>query len=176
MKKFISLSFFAFLFAACQNKEAKTGVVSPAADTTQYPYTIKTPQNWEMNPDHNNMVAAMTLIKTFESLDTANMGKVLADSVWFTLDGYKFKGTKSEFLKQIQSEFAKMNGFKISMEDAESVINKDKDEEWVSLWYTQVSTTKDGKTDTIRLFNDISLKDGKVLGLSEYAQHPMKKL
>jgi len=55
------------------------------------------------------------------------------------------------------------------------VINKDKSEEWVSLWYSQVSTTKDGKSDTVSLYNDIKLKDGKVFRLSEYIQHPMKK-
>lgn len=163
-----------FLFASCQNKEAKT-TDSASADTTKYPYTIKKIQKWEMNSDSKNLTTAMNFIKTFENLDTASMGKVLADSVWITLDGYKFKGTKPEFLKQVQGEFTKMSSFKIEMQDAESVINKDKTEEWVSLWYSQVSTSKDGKTDTVNLFNDIKMKNGKVLGLSEYIQHPMKK-
>lgn len=175
MKKILSLSLIALLFAACQNKEAKTKDSATTADTTKYPYTVKKVQNWEMNSDSKNLVTAMTFIKTFENLDTASMGKVLADSVWLTLDGYQFKGTKPEFLKQVQGEFAKMSSFKIQMQDAESVINKDKSEEWVSLWYSQVSTTKDGKVDTVNLFNDIKLKDGKVIGLSEYVQHPMKK-
>jgi len=174
MKKFSSLMLIALLFVACQNKEAKTTSTEPA-DSTKYPYAIKNAQTWEMNNDSKNALTAMTLIKTFENLDTAGMSKILTDSVWFNLDGYKFKGTKTQFLNEIQAEFAKMSGFKIEMEDMESVINKDKSEEWVSLWYTQVSTTKDGKSDTVRLFNDIKLKDGKVSGLSEYVQHQMKK-
>ncbi|WP_316829583.1 hypothetical protein [Pedobacter aquatilis] len=175
MKKILSLSFIALIFAACQNKEAKTTDTAATADTTKYPYTTKKVQNWAMNPNSQNLVTAMTLIKTFENLDTASMEKILADSVWFTLDGYQFKGTKPEFLKQIQGEFSKMSSFKIDMQDAESVINKDKSEEWVSLWYSQVSTTKEGKADTVNLFNDIRLKNGKVVGLSEYVQHYMKK-
>ncbi|MFC4210841.1 hypothetical protein ACFOWA_06595 [Pedobacter lithocola] len=174
MKKLSFLLSIALFFAACQSKEAKT-TDAATSDTTKYPYQLKKAQNWAMNTDPNNMVTAMTLIKTLENLDTAGMGKVLADSVMFDLDGYQFKGTKPEFLKQIQGEFAKMSGFKVTMEDAESVINKDKTEEWVSLWYSQISTTKDGKSDTVKLFNDIKLKDGKVLRLSEYVQHPMKK-
>ncbi|RZL44155.1 MAG: hypothetical protein EOP00_21030 [Pedobacter sp.] len=175
MKKISSLVFTALFLAACQNKEAKTAGSASTADTTKYPYTVKKVENWEMNKDTKNLFTSMTLIKTFEALDTAAMGKVLADSVWFTLDGYQFKGTKPQFLKQIQGEFAKMNSFKINMQDYESVINKDKTEEWVSLWYSQISTAKDGKTDTVNLFNDVKLKDGKVVGLSEYIQHPMKK-
>ncbi|MCX3265314.1 hypothetical protein OQZ29_11195 [Pedobacter agri] len=85
------------------------------------------------------------------------------------------KGTKSQFLKDVTGEFARMRNLKIEMEDMESVINKDKTEEWVSLWYKQVTTTKDGKVDTIQLYNDFKLKDGKVQGMSEYVQHPMKK-
>jgi hypothetical protein len=164
----------ALLFAACQSKDAPT-TDSAKTDTTKYPYTLKKVQGWQMNPDSKNAITAMTLIKTFENLDTASMAKVLADSIWFDLDGYKFKGTKPQFLKQIQEEFNKMSGFKIEMQDVESVINKDKSEEWVSLWYHQVSNTKDGKTDTVSLYNDIQIKNGKVSGLSEYVQHPMKK-
>ena len=174
MKKLLTPLAAVLLLAACQNHDPK--IVSPSSsDTTKYPFQIKKVHNWEMNSDSKNLVVAMTLLKTFENLDTAGMKKVLADSVWFILDGYKFKGTKPEFLKQIQGEFAKMSSFKIEIEDAESVINKDKSEEWVSLWYNQISVMKDGKADTINLFNDIKLKDGKVLGLSEYVQHPMKK-
>jgi hypothetical protein len=174
MKKLSSLILASLIFAACQNKEAKT-TDSATADTTRYPYTIKQVQNWEMNPDSKNAVAAMTLIKTFENLDTASMGKILADSVAFDLDGYRFKGTKPQFLKEIQGEFEKMTGFKIEMQDMESVVNKNKTEEWVSLWYSQVSTTKAGKADTAALYNDIQFKNGKVVRLSEYVQHPMKK-
>ncbi|RYD76107.1 MAG: hypothetical protein EOP55_12110 [Sphingobacteriales bacterium] len=175
MKKFSSLLVIALFFAACQNKQAETTESVSKADTTKYPYEVKKVEDWEMNKDTKNLVTSMTLIKTFESLDTASMGKVLADSVWFTTDGYQFKGTKSQFLKQIKEEFGKMTSFKINMQDYESVINKDKSEEWVSLWYSQISTAKDGKTDTVNLFNDVKLKYGKVIGLSEYIQHPMKK-
>ncbi|RZK21729.1 MAG: hypothetical protein EOO86_00130 [Pedobacter sp.] len=173
MKTISSLFLIAILFAACQNKEAKTTNVQ-SADTTNYPYTFKKTQGWEMNKESKNAMAALNLIKSFENMDTASMGKLLQDSVWFHLDGYKFKGTKSQFLNEIQGEFAKMKSFNIEMEDMASVINKDKTEEWVSLWYKQVTTTKDNKVDTIQLYNDFKIKDGKVQGLSEYVQHPMK--
>ncbi|WP_316808022.1 hypothetical protein [Pedobacter agri] len=174
MKAISSLFLIALGFAACQNHDVKT-TNTASADTTNYPYVFKKVQGWEMNKDTKNSLTALRVIKSFEKMDTSAMGKLLHDSVWFNLDGYKFKGTKSEFLNQIQGEFAKMSSFKIEMEDMESVINKDQTEEWVSLWYKQVTTTKDGQVDTIQLYNDFKLKDGKILGLSEYVQHPMKK-
>lgn len=174
MKKLYLLIAVVIFVAACQTKGTETAN-SDKADTTKYPYTIKKMQNWKMNSESSNAKTAMTLIKTFENLDTASMSKIIADSVSVDLDGYQFKGTKAEFLKQIQSEFAKISSFKIEMIDMESVINEDKSEEWVSLWYKQASTTKAGKTDTVNLYNDIKLKAGKVTRLSEYVQHPMKK-
>ncbi|MFC3563553.1 hypothetical protein [Pedobacter jamesrossensis] len=174
MKKLFLLLASALFLASCQTKETKKAD-SVSTDTTKYPYAIEKMQSWQMNTDSKNALTAMNLIKTFENLDTASMGKILSDSVLFDLDGYQFKGTKSEFLKEIQREFAKMSSFKIKMLDFESVINTDKSEEWVSLWYKQISTTKDGKSDTIGLYNDIKLKDGKVVRLSEYVQHPAKK-
>ncbi|RZL62997.1 MULTISPECIES: hypothetical protein [Pedobacter] len=173
MKKISFLLLMALCFGACQNKDTKT-TDAETADTTKYPYTFKKVQGWKINNDHKNGLTALSIIKSFENMDTATMGKLLADSVWFNLDGYKFKGTRIQFLNQIQGEFAKMSSFKIDMEDMASVINKDKSEEWVSLWYKQVTSTKDGKIDTIQLYNDFKIKDGKVQGLSEYIQHPMK--
>jgi len=173
MKKFSSLLLMALFFGACQEKSTTTTNAN-TVDSTKYPYTLKKVQGWEINKDSKNALAALNTIKSFERMDTAAMAKLLADSVWFNLDGYRFKGTKSQFLKQIQSEFARMSSFKIDMEDMASVVNKDKSEEWVSLWYKQVTATKDGKIDTIQLYNDFKIKDGKIQGLSEYVQHPMK--
>ncbi|RZJ90214.1 MAG: hypothetical protein EOO20_08775 [Chryseobacterium sp.] len=174
MKTISSLFVIALIFAACQNHDANISE-TPSSDTTKYPYEFKKVQEWEMNKDAKNGLTTLNVIKSFENMDTLAMGKLLHDSVWFNLDGYKFKGTKSQFLKDVTGEFARMRNLKIEMEDMESVINKDKTEEWVSLWYKQVTTTKDGKVDTIQLYNDFKLKDGKVQGMSEYVQHPMKK-
>ncbi len=174
IKKLVPLFAVALLLAACQSKEAKTTDLV-ATDTTKYPYTPKKVHSWQMNPEPQNMVAAMSALKGFAALDTAAVKPFLGDSIWLMVDNYSFKGTRSQFLGEAQHEIDRFKHIQVDMEDMESVISKDKSEEWVSLWYKQISTMKDGKTDTVNCFNDFKMKDGKVVGWSEYVQHPMKR-
>ena len=162
------------LFAACQSKDG-TSSNSTMTDTTKYAYTLKKSYDWKMNLDPNNLQVALNALKAFENLDTTTLQKFVADSIWLHVDGYKFKGTKNQFIKEAQHEMDKYKSIKINMDDMESVISKDKTEEWVSLWYDQISTLKDGKIDTMSVYNDIKIKNNKVAVWSEYVQHPMKK-
>ena len=173
MKKLNALFFGVLLFAACQNKETATTDVK--SNATVYPYTIKDAEDWEMSTDSKNMVIAMSAVKAFENRDTAALKAFIGDSINLIVDGYEFKGLKADFLKSAQEEMNKYKSITISMEDAESVTNKDKSKQWVSLWYKQYWEDKDGKKDSVRYFNDIQLKDGKVVIWSEYVQHAMKK-
>jgi hypothetical protein len=58
----------------------------------------------------------------------------------------------------------------IKMEDWESVISKDKNEEYVTLWYKQINEDMNGKKDSFDLVNDLKLKNGKIIQLSEYTR------
>lgn len=174
MKKLSLLFSIALLFAACQNKDVVT-TDSAKADTTKYPYTPKKIQGWEMNRDSKNTVVAMSALKAFQNLDTMALKPFLGDSIHLTIDGYEFKGTNTQFLKEARHEMDRFKSIQIELQDMESVINKDKTDEYVSLWYKQISSFKDGKADTVNLFNDFKLKGGKIIEWSEYVQHPMKK-
>ncbi len=59
---------------------------------------------------------------------------------------------------------------KIKMGDFESVISKDKSEEWVTLWYTQSWETKAGVKDSVSTINDLQIKDTKIVRLSEHTR------
>jgi hypothetical protein len=58
----------------------------------------------------------------------------------------------------------------IKMDDWESVISKDKKDEWVTLWYTQHWETKAGVKDSSAIINDLKIKDGKIIRLDEYTR------
>lgn len=173
MKKLSTLFLCALLFASCQNKDVTTTDVK--TDTTHYPYVIKDAENWEMNSDSRNLLIAMGAIKAFENRDTAALKSFIGDSINLVVDGYEFKGVRADFIKVAQEEMDKYKSITIKMEDAESVSNKDKSKQWVSLWYKQYWEDKTGKKDSVNLFNDLKIKDGKVVIWSEYAQHAMKK-
>ncbi len=173
MKKILPLLAVALLMA-CQNKDA-TESQKTLLDTTTFPYQIKNYGQWQMNLDQKNVTVAMNAVKAFASLDTAALKPLLGDSVHLTIDGYEFKGTKSQFLQVAQEEMSKYKRIRIEMMDMESVMSRDKKTEYVSLWYKQFNETKDGKMDSIKLFNDFKIKNGKVLEWEEYAQHYMQK-
>lgn len=55
--------------------------------------------------------------------------------------------------------------------------SKDKKDEWVTLWYTEIVTDKTGKTDSLAMVNDIKVSKGKIVELNESVRHfPTKKL
>ena len=56
---------------------------------------------------------------------------------------------------------------KIVMGDYESVISKDKKDEWVTLWYKQIVTDKKGKVDSMSVVNDAKIENGKITVLDE---------
>lgn len=58
----------------------------------------------------------------------------------------------------------------IKMEDWESVISKDKSEEWVTIWYTEHWETKNGVKDSAAMVNDFKLSNGKIVKLDEYTR------
>ncbi len=173
MKKLAILFLGALIFASCKNKETSTAEVK--SDTTTYPYIIKDAETWEMNSDSKNMVIAMSAVKAFENRDTAALKAFIGDSINLVVDGYEFNGTRADFLKNTQEEFGNFKSITIKMDDAESVSNKDKSKQWVSLWYKQYWEDKDGKKDSVNFFNDLKIKDGKVVIWNEYVQHAMKK-
>ena len=62
------------------------------------------------------------------------------------------------------------------MHDFESVISKDKKEEYVTLWYTEINTDKKGKMDSVAIINDLKISNGKIVSLDEAIRHfPIKK-
>ena len=58
--------------------------------------------------------------------------------------------------------------YSIKMQDWESVISKDKTEEYVTLWYREYKENTNGKKDSMDVVNDLKMKDGKIIGLDQY--------
>ncbi|MDN3588323.1 hypothetical protein QWY86_16695 [Pedobacter aquatilis] len=157
------------LLVACQyNKPKSRDILSP--DTSSSPYIVKQIKHWQVGTDSTNSIKMLKLLKGFERLDTAMMSVDMADTVIFFLDGYRFDGHKKHLLEQMEFEFNRMTSFKITVYEVVPLIN-DK-EESVNLWYEQINITKEGKIDTVYLYNKVKFSKGKVVELLEYIQHP----
>ncbi|WP_316737439.1 hypothetical protein [Pedobacter aquatilis] len=159
------------LLVACQYNGPKIKDIF-SADTSSSPYKIELNKHWQIGTDSTNSIKMLKLLKGFEKLDTAMMSVDMADTVTFFLDGYRFKGTKKHFLDQMEFEFNRMTSFKITVYEVVPFVNDE--EESVNLWYEQINITKEGKIDTVYLYNKVKFTDGKLVELLEYIQHPIK--
>jgi hypothetical protein len=183
MKRFFFFVCTAFAMAACNDnttsatKPAETpGTATAAAEKLEYPYTLDRPyQNWQPG-DQKHAVTVMKSLKGFETGDMAACIAGFGDSVELRFDNYQAKLSHDSLMKQFTAQRAGYAGLVIKMSDWESVISSDKKEEWVTMWYKQIETYKNGKTDSLAVVDDAKIVNGKIVLLDEKIQHyPAKK-
>lgn len=161
------LSFAAFT-SACNNNPTTTTTEIIKANL---PYTKSSKFNWQFNQDHKNEAIVLNVFKAMEQLDHESIGKYTADSIESNIDGVKFKGTRAQIMQLNKDFFATLKTLKVVPTDWRSVVNEDKTEEWVSVWFTQHWEDNKGQKDSVNVFNDIKLKNGKIKVWNEYLQH-----
>ena len=94
--------------------------------------------------------------------------KYFGDSILIKFDGLDKKISNDSLKAFFTDGWNTYKTVKEKMHDWESVVSKDKSEEWVTLWYTQSWETKAGVKDSSAVINDIKLKDGKIIQIDEY--------
>jgi hypothetical protein len=173
MRKIVSFCLLLAGAVSCNQAEkpAETSTAKP-----NYAYTIDKPDNWDMVADPKNTEIAMNALKAFEENKLDECASYFADSVRWRFDYVDVKLGKDS-LKSFISEGRKTYAsLKVNMHDFESVVSKDKKENYVTMWYTQVFTDASGKVDSTAIINDIKIENGKIVELSEASRHfPVKK-
>lgn len=172
MKKLLWLFLTGMIFS-CNNegsapKEAAKDSTT-AASTPNYPYTIEHPDYWEIGSTANTMTV-LSALKSWEEGKMDESVKNFSDSVHVQFDGLD-KTVPADTLKAMfTSSWNNYKNLHIKMTDWESVISKDKKEEWVTLWYTQHWENQKGEKDSADIINDLELKNGKIMHLAEYTR------
>lgn len=181
MRKLLLMACVALLLASCADAtkdEKKTDAVkeetAPAA-AVKLPFELARPyQNWQMGSTEN-VAAAMTGLKTFVDKDFTGLAAVTGDSLELVFDYLHIKLNRDSAVKFFMNERAKYSDIAITMYDYESVISADKNSEWVTLWYKQVTKDAKGVADSMNVVDDIRLKGGKMVELDEKVSHFPKK-
>jgi uncharacterized protein YcfL len=171
----ILISFAAFCMA-CNSPTDTTTDNNKTADSsttsnTKFPFTKQKGLDWEINKDDANTLTVLNVLKAMESKDYEAIGKTTADSIKSNIDGLKFNGTKAQMIEANKQFFATLKNIRIVPQDWISVVNKDKSQEWVRVWYTQYWEDMKGTRDSLNVLNDIQLKQGKITQWNEYIQH-----
>ncbi|HVZ26518.1 MAG TPA: hypothetical protein VG842_10705 [Sediminibacterium sp.] len=176
MRTIFTLGCLLLAATACKNTPENKPATT-ASDSTQphYAYTIEKPDNWDKgNP--KNIELSLNALKAFEENRIADCVGFFGDSVRWQSDYVDQKFSKDSLKSFLTMGRASMASMKVQMEDFESVISKDKKDEYVTLWYKQYITDKNGKMDSLGVINDLKLVNGKIVGLDEAIRHyPAKK-
>ncbi|MBV4355948.1 hypothetical protein [Pinibacter aurantiacus] len=175
MKK---LTFFFLTALACSCNNMQTPPKEPVKDTAataatatpvNYAYTIEHPDYWEIgNPA--NTATSLSALKAWEDGKLDESLSYFGDSVRVQFDGLDKKMSHDSLTALLTRARNNYKTIKVKMYDWESVISKDKSEEWVTLWYFQTWETPKGVKDSADVINDLQLKNGKIVRLSEYTR------
>ncbi|MBN9351617.1 MAG: hypothetical protein J0H55_13130 [Chitinophagaceae bacterium] len=173
-KQFFILLVGGLIFISCKNgnnTKSSNGANDSAAVASvnqemNYPYKIDHPDYWETGSQQNTF-NALSALKAWENGNIGQSLTYFADTVHVQFDGIDKKVPRDTFGLMITPNKS-IKKISVKMQDWESVISKDKKEEYVTLWYRQYDENANGKKDSVDVINDIKMKDGKIIGLDEY--------
>ncbi len=171
-KLFLFFCASAFILSCNSKTDSATGATKDDSTGTgekiDYAYLPENhpPDNW-VPGDQKNVAIALNSIKGWETGNVDQAVAAFADSVHWSFDGIDEKVSKDTLRAWLTDFWSKTTSVSVKMGDYESVISKDKKQEWVTLWYKQVVTDKSGKIDSASVVDDIKIENGKITVLDE---------
>jgi hypothetical protein len=168
MKKFFFIGGLAVLAIGCNNNtESKKDdgmVMASSSEKIDYAYLpMDHPaDNWDRG-DQKNVALVLNSLKAWADGNIAESVKNFADTVSIAWDGFDGKVSKDTLLQWFKHDYS----VQIKMDDYETVTSKDKKDNWVSLWYTEIHTDKTGKVDSVFNMDDLKIDNGKIVMLDQ---------
>ena len=176
----ILISALAIILFSCnaeEKKESEKKESTVSSDNASLPYAVNYSSKFEMG-DAKNVEAVMYAWKAWDDGNLQAARKYFADSMHFYIrDGSRMEGLTDSTLPGGQKFRDMFTNVKSTVHAVFPVKSTDKNENWVCIWGIEVSTDKQGKTDSVELqetwrFN----KDGKIDLMYQYGRvsAPMK--
>ena len=167
MKKVLFVSGLAMLAISCNNKtESKTDDSNMASSSEKIDYAYlprnHQPDNWDRG-DQKNVALVLNSLKAWADGNIDESVKNFADTVTLQWDGFDSKVSKDTLRQWFKHDYS----VQIKMDDYETVTSKDKKDNWVSLWYTEIHTDKTGKVDSVFNMDDLKIDNGKIVLLDQ---------
>lgn len=172
MRKLFTLCLIMYIGISCTNPAEKTAEKTTVSDTTKpvYAYTISKPDNWDIGSSKNTAIA-LNALKAFENNKIDESLSYFADTVFWKADYMEGKYPKDSLKVFFTGAWKDIASVKIDLHDFESVISKDKKDEYVTIWYVQKTIDKKGKADSVVEVNDMKIVNGKITELDETIRH-----
>jgi len=178
MKNTLTILLAASFLMACntQTGSNEAGDTS-VAEKIDYAYIPENhpPDYWDRG-DQKNVAIVLNSLKAFEAGNIDKAMTSFADTVLWSYDGFDDKIAKDSMKAIFNESWKNISSIKIKMGDYESVISKDKKEEYVTLWFKEIVTDKSGKTDSLAYVADLKIENGKITELDEKTRkYPVRK-
>ncbi len=175
MKLFTFLLVCTISITACNSKSEDKKSTEDVAihndgKSLDLPYKLARIPDWEKGDD-NNVPIAMNFLKTYEDKDFVSMRNYLADTVQFIYDNGNFSGTADQMVKFLKNFRDARKTVRIEMNDYESVRSKNRNQEYVSLWYNEHIVDNAGKADSAFVMDDYRIKNGKISMIDTKFRH-----
>ncbi|QHS59718.1 hypothetical protein [Chitinophaga agri] len=180
MKTVLLLLCITALATACNQQPGKsesgytdTGntVVTTTDAALDYPYKMRESyKDWQPG-DKKNGLLVMKMLKAWETKNLSECASYFGDSVYFNMDYFRKVARHDSLPAMLEESWANYASVKLDVDDWESVISKDKKEEWVTIWYKQTWIDKKGKTDSLAIVNDAKIANGKIVVFDETIRH-----
>ena len=172
MKKILIMGCIVAL-SSCHSDEKKESEPKSAMQEAgpALPYTATYSSKFEMG-DNKNAEAVLAAWKSWDDGNLQTSRKLFADTMHFYLrDGSVMHGPTDSTLAGAQRFRSTFSAVKSTVHVYMPLKSTDKNENWVCIWGTEVSTDKQGKVDSVGLqetwrFN----KDGKIDLLYQFSR------
>lgn len=155
-------------------KPVDDSVTTTSADL-DYAYTRTNKSNYVMG-DPAQIQMVLNSLKAFETNNIDALVSNFGDTVELNFDNYHAVVSRDSAKAILANNRSNYESYSINMHDWETVKSTNTDDEWVSLWYTEVYKEKGGKLDSLSIMDDVKIKDGKIVEISGYVRRfPAKK-
>lgn len=175
MKKLLIVCTAAAAFISCKDKATESATTTDsssaaAAKAVDLPYSKTKPVDWEWG-SNENIAIAMNALKAYQNNQPEECAKYFADTAMIQFDHLDKTIPRDSLAAFFKAGWATNKHIDIKMDDYESVVSKDKSLEYVSLWYKQITEDTKGKIDSLDVMNDLKMKNGKIVLISEKTRH-----
>jgi hypothetical protein len=173
MKKIFYLFAAVALFASCKNAAQKA---EAKTDSVTMPYKASYSSSFTISDNVKNEQLVLQSYKDWQDNKISNAPAYFADTVQLDFsDGSKYKMRRDSMVKVFQRIRDSLSSSKIDVVTTINLHSTDKNQDWVSVWYKQTDTYKNGKIDS-SFFNDVNnVVNGKIVYVSSFRQVLKKK-
>ena len=177
MKKVFSICIIACAIISCNTAEnEKAADVTTSTNTADANVTYAYPARYSSNFEMGDVSKAQKIAQMWKDFDDNNLkaqSNLFADTIRMFFPGMAFNGTKDSMMAMTQQYRDGMSNVKSSIDAimANKSTDKGKDGDWVSVWGSEVFTSKNGNTDSARIHEVWHFdKEGKIDYMSQFRQ------